>query len=138
MKLQRILILTLALTISLATIESSSSAQTTRTYQQMTASERTTFVREQAQRIACQMSGTDYQFTDAFAMEIQDCVDAYVQRIGNNNAGFVIVANQTVTISNLEISGLSSSAIGGVFSVNTGASVNATQAVTWQIGSSAK
>jgi hypothetical protein len=87
MKLQRVLISTLALTISLATIESSSSAQTTRTYQQMTASERTIFVREQAQRIARQMSGTDYQFTNAFATDIQDSVDAYVQRIGNNNAG---------------------------------------------------
>jgi hypothetical protein len=53
----------------------------------MTASERTIFVREQAQRIARQMSGTDYQFTNAFATDIQDSVDAYVQRIGNNNAG---------------------------------------------------
>ncbi len=87
MKLQRILVLTTALAISLATIASSSSAQTTRTYQQMTASERTAFVREQAQRIARQMSGTDYQFTDAFTTDIQDSVDAYVQRIGNNNAG---------------------------------------------------
>ena len=87
MKLQRILMLTLALAISLATIASSSSAQTTRTYQQMTASERTAFVREQAQRIARQMSGTDYQFTDAFTTDIQDSVDAYVQRIGNKNAG---------------------------------------------------
>ncbi len=85
MKVQRIILLTLAALISLTMIGRAARAQATnKAYQQMTQAEQTTFVAEQARRIARQMSGTEYQFTPAFAMSIQRSVDFYARRIGNN------------------------------------------------------
>lgn len=86
MKLQRILFLSLAAIISLTTITSATRAQETRTgklYQQMSPDERKAFVAEQARRIARQMSGTEYEFTQAFEAEIQRFVDKYARRIGS-------------------------------------------------------
>ena len=84
MKIQRIFLLLLILATCLATAPAKLSAQSTGTYQQMSESQRSAFVAEQARRIARQMSGRDYQFTPAFEAEIQKAVDAYAQRIGNN------------------------------------------------------
>lgn len=66
------------------TARRSASAQTARLYQQMTPSEQTAFVAEQARQIARQTSGREYQFTPAFEVEIQKAVDLYARRIGNN------------------------------------------------------
>lgn len=53
-------------------------------YQQMSPTEQANFVEEQAKGIARQISGSEYQFTPAFEMEIQRSIDDYVKRIGNN------------------------------------------------------
>jgi len=83
MKFQRMFLLLLA-----ALIASTTSAQTMPSknlYQQMTPAARSAFVATEARRIARSMSGTEYEFTPAFEAEIQKSVDAYAQRIGNNN-----------------------------------------------------
>jgi hypothetical protein len=49
----------------------------------MSQSERSAFVGEQARRIGRELSGTDYEFTQAFEMEVKRFVDRYAQRIGN-------------------------------------------------------
>jgi hypothetical protein len=72
----------------LAIGSSNSQAQSGRTYQQMTPNERLEFVTGRAQSIGREMSGNDYQFTQAFAEDIQTQVDRYVKRIGNAKSGF--------------------------------------------------
>jgi hypothetical protein len=85
MRVQRILLPLLAVTISLTTAARATRAQATdRLYQQMTQSERASFVAERARLVARQMSGTEYEFTPAFETEIQKSVDRYAQRVGNN------------------------------------------------------
>jgi hypothetical protein len=87
MKFHRALLLALVALISLTTMAQASHAQEARTdklYQQMTPPERRAFVAVEARRIARQMSGTEYEFTEAFEAEIQKHVDKYAQRIGNN------------------------------------------------------
>ncbi|MEP6569087.1 MAG: transglycosylase SLT domain-containing protein [Acidobacteriota bacterium] len=86
MKLQRMLLLLLALVFSLATNPQNLNAQTAtavRVYQQMTQAERSEFVAAQARRIADEISGRDYEFTPAFVEDIQQAVNQYTRRIGN-------------------------------------------------------
>jgi Transglycosylase SLT domain len=61
-------------------------AQTTPTklYGQMSPSEQAAFVQDRAQNIARQISGSEYEFTPAFEMEIQKNIDKYARRIGNH------------------------------------------------------
>ena len=87
MKLQNMLLLLLALILSLAVNSQKVSAQTTasaRIYQQMTQSERSEFIASQAQRIANEMSGRNYEFTPAFVEDIQQAVNQYSRRLGKN------------------------------------------------------
>ncbi|HEV7859100.1 MAG TPA: transglycosylase SLT domain-containing protein [Pyrinomonadaceae bacterium] len=89
MKSQRMLLFLLAIIISLTTVTRESCAQTAQSnklYQGMTQAERAAFVAEQSRRIARQMSGTEYEFTQAFEMDIQKAVDQYTRRIGNNGS----------------------------------------------------
>ena len=57
-------------------------AKPTRVYNDMSRAERLEFVREQARRIAREMSGNDYEFTTAFESDIQKAVTRYAERIG--------------------------------------------------------
>lgn len=87
MKLQKMLLLVLALILYLAANSQKLSAQTTtsaRVYQQMTQSERSEFVASQAQRIANEMSGRNYEFTPAFVEDIQQAVNQYSRRLAKN------------------------------------------------------
>jgi soluble lytic murein transglycosylase-like protein len=87
MKLQKMLLLLLALILSLTTNSQKLNAQTTtsaRVYQQMTQSERSEFVASQAQRIANEMSGRNYEFTPAFVEDIQQAVNQYSRRLAKN------------------------------------------------------
>ena len=106
MKVQRMLILLIAIAISLTLSPRPSGAlptQSAKLYQQMTQSERSAFVAEQARGIARQMSGNDYQFTTGFEAQIQKAVDFYTRRIGSNagdqpgkgDARFVFERGQT-------------------------------------------
>ncbi len=79
-------------------------AQSGTLYQQMTLTQRAAFVTDKAREISRQMSGSDYEFTTAFEMEIQKAVDMYTRRIGNNagdspgkgDARFIFERGQTV------------------------------------------
>src|SRR5438045_3594834 len=87
MRFQKILLMLLMLTISLAAHVRQIHAQTTpavKIYQQMTPAERSAFVVEQAKRIGREMSGGEYEFTSDFVADIQQSVNQYVRRIGNN------------------------------------------------------
>ena len=87
MKLQKMLLLLLALILSLTTNSQKLNAQTTasaRVYQQMTQSERSEFVASQAQRIANEMSGRNYEFTPAFVEDIQQAVNQYSRRLAKS------------------------------------------------------
>ena len=87
MKLPRILFALMIISVCLTTVPRRSGAQTAqspRLYAQMLKSEQTTFVAEQARRIARQTSGKDYEFTAGFEAEIQKAVDFYVRRIGGS------------------------------------------------------
>ena len=62
-------------------------AQTTssgKVYQQLTQNERSEFVASQARRIASDLSGRDYEFTPAFIEDIQQALNQYSRRIGND------------------------------------------------------
>jgi hypothetical protein len=79
--------LLLAVTISLSTSAQNAGAQTTQSgkiYQQMSPAERSAFVAEQSRRIGHEISGKEYEFTTAFVTDIQQAVDQYARRIGNN------------------------------------------------------
>lgn len=54
----------------------------TKLYKDMSRAERLEFVGEQARRIAREMSGRDYEFTEAFEADIQKAVTRYAERIG--------------------------------------------------------
>jgi len=60
------------------------SAQTGTFYRQMSPSEQAAFVHERVRDIARQISGSEYEFTPAFEMEIQKHIDKYSRRLGNN------------------------------------------------------
>jgi hypothetical protein len=85
MKLQKMSLLFAVLIFSLTTIQPASQAQTAsgKGYQQMSSDERSTFVGEQARRLAREMSGSEYEFTPEFVDAIQQSVDGYVRRLGN-------------------------------------------------------
>jgi membrane-bound lytic murein transglycosylase D len=51
-------------------------------YKEMSRAERIDFVREQARRIAREISGNEYEFTAAFELDIQKHVSWYAERIG--------------------------------------------------------
>jgi hypothetical protein len=55
-------------------------------YQQMSEAERSAFVGRESRRIAREMSGREYEFTQSFEAEIQRFVDKYARRI-NSGAG---------------------------------------------------
>src|SRR5438876_11318344 len=87
MKHQKMLVLLLALIVSLTTGAQQARSQTApsgKTYQKMTHAEQAAFVSEQARRIAREMSGSEYEFTPAFEGDIQQAVNQYARRLGNN------------------------------------------------------
>ncbi len=53
-------------------------------YQQMTQTERATFVASESRLIARRLSGKEYNFTPAFEAEIAKSIEFYANRIGNN------------------------------------------------------
>ena len=59
------------------------SAQSTQLYNDMSRSERRVFVSEQARRIAREISGNEYEFTQAFEEDIKNAVTQYAQRVGH-------------------------------------------------------
>jgi Transglycosylase SLT domain len=83
MTIKRSFLFLLAITTCLATVPTRTTAQSA-PYQQMSPSQRASFVSIQARRIAREMSGNNYQFTPAFEAAIQRSVDFYAQRIGNS------------------------------------------------------
>ena len=88
MKLQKMLVIFVAI-FFLTTSALESRAQTAfagRVYEDMSRPERLAFVGEQARRIAREISGTEYEFTPAFEVDIQKAVTQYAQRIGHNTA----------------------------------------------------
>jgi hypothetical protein len=88
MKLQKMLLLILALILFSAINSPTLRAQTGasgKIYQQMTQSERSEFVASQAQRIAKEISGRNYEFTPAFIEDVQQAVDQYTRRIGTGD-----------------------------------------------------
>jgi len=73
---------------SLLVLTQPASAQATeKTYQQMTVAEQEAFVREQAVRLAREISGRNYEFTPEFIGVIQKNVDSYAKRVGSNARG---------------------------------------------------
>lgn len=86
MKLQKLLLLTLALIIFPATAIQMQAqvAASGKAYQQMSATERSAFVAEHARRIGREISGSEYEFTPDYVTVIQKSVDAYARRISNN------------------------------------------------------
>jgi hypothetical protein len=85
MKMRRMVFPALAAALWLMIFAGVTSAQGTgKLYQQMSESERSAFVGEQARRIGRELSGTDYEFTMAFEAQIKRFVDRYSQRVGNN------------------------------------------------------
>ena len=56
-------------------------AKPAKVYEDMSRAERLEFVREQARRIARELSGNDYEFTQAFEVDIQRAVTQYAERI---------------------------------------------------------
>jgi hypothetical protein len=50
----------------------------------MTPAERSAFITEQSKRIAHELSGREYEFTADFIADIQQAVNQYARRIGNN------------------------------------------------------
>jgi hypothetical protein len=94
----------LAITIFMAIAPPPARGQSTEVYRQMTDTQRSAFVAEQARRIAHEMSGRDYQFTPAFDAVIKKAVDFYARRVANNagdqlgkgDARFIFERGQTV------------------------------------------
>lgn len=85
MKLKGMLFLSLTVIIALSVTSRPSGAITVQSgtlYQQMTLAQRAAFVSEKSREISRKMSGTDYEFTPAFEMEIQKFVDVYARRVG--------------------------------------------------------
>jgi soluble lytic murein transglycosylase-like protein len=86
MKAQKILTAIVVAVFSLTIATQELGAQTNgsaRRYQQMTQTERAQFVASQARRLASEMSGREYEFTPAFLEDIQQSVNQYTRRIGN-------------------------------------------------------
>ena len=60
-------------------------AKPAKIYEDMSRAERLEFVREQARRIAREMSGNEYEFTQAFEVDIQRAVTQYAERIAGRS-----------------------------------------------------
>ena len=87
MRSKRTPFLVIALFLSLAANSQTLHAQTSgKTYQQMSQRDRVEFVATQARRIAREMSGRDYEFTQAFVNDVQESLTHYTKRIGNDEA----------------------------------------------------
>jgi hypothetical protein len=86
MKLQKLLILLIAVMVFVTTSDQVLRAQARasgKVYQDMTQVERNAFIAEQARRIAHDISGSEYEFTSAFEADIQQEVNRYARRFGN-------------------------------------------------------
>jgi hypothetical protein len=83
MRLKRTLVLSLGLLLAATALAQFTYAQAGKPYRQMTNEERADFVSTEARRVARQMSGADYEFTQGFETEIQNWVEKYAARIGN-------------------------------------------------------
>ena len=83
MRLQRMFI-SIASIFFITTIACAQAAQQSRQYTDMSRAERRDFVGEQARRIAREMSGTEYEFTQAFEEDIKNAVTNYAERIGRS------------------------------------------------------
>ena len=81
-----LLLLTAVIFITASGVLHAQSTPATKTYQQMSQSERSAFVSDQARSIARQISGRDYEFTPDFVADIQHAVDQYARRVGNNGS----------------------------------------------------
>jgi len=87
MKIKKIMLLSLTAIVSLSMSSRPSGALTMQSgtlYQQMTLTQRAAFVTDKSRDISRKLSGSEYEFTTAFEMEIQKAVDMYARRIGNN------------------------------------------------------
>jgi transglycosylase-like protein with SLT domain len=84
MRQHKMLLLLLALIVSLTTGGRQAQAQSGKVYEKMTHAERSAFVSEQARRIARELSGNEYEFTPSFEGDIQQAVNQYARRFGNN------------------------------------------------------
>jgi len=84
MHLQRMLLL-LAAIFFLTTNVIQAQSTSTRVYNDLSRVERREFVSEQARRIAREMSGNEYEFTQAFEADIQRAVTRYAERIGGRS-----------------------------------------------------
>ena len=88
MRLKKKLFAVFAFMFCLTTTHELNAQTTARTYQQMTQTERAQFVASQTRRLASELSGREYEFTPAFLEDIQQSVNQYTRRIGNEgNAG---------------------------------------------------
>jgi membrane-bound lytic murein transglycosylase D len=91
-------ILTLiAAMICLAVTAVAQSAPATRVYNDMSRAERLAFVGEQARRIAREISGNEYEFTQAFEADIQKEVTRYAERIGKEKGDLRVVVERGQT-----------------------------------------
>ena len=68
-----------------ATLAHAQGGKSAKIYNDMSRAERLEFVREQARRIAREMSGNEYEFTTAFEVDIQKAVSRYAERIGGRS-----------------------------------------------------
>ena len=87
MKLQRMFML-MAVMVCLNTSAVETQAQASysgKVYEDMSRPERLAFVAEQARRIAREISGTEYEFTPDFEVDIQKAVTQYAQRLANES-----------------------------------------------------
>lgn len=75
----KLILTVLLLIMSAAIVPAQSSAKL---YRDMSRAERADFVKEQARRIAREISGNDYEFTPAFELDIQKQLSWYAERIG--------------------------------------------------------
>jgi hypothetical protein len=84
MKLQKMLFFLCALSLTITVHAQAQTTPSGKLYQQMAPAERSAFVAEQARRVGREMSGNDYEFTSDFVADIQQAVNQYARRIGNN------------------------------------------------------
>lgn len=77
-----LMLLAAILFVSTNTMHASAQGASTKVYKDMSRAERLAFVREQARRIARELSGNEYEFTTAFEVDIQQAVTRYAERIG--------------------------------------------------------
>ena len=84
MRLKSALFVLFLTLVTLCLQPTQANAQESSAYLQMSKAQRELFVREQAVRIARDISGREYQFTPEFIATIQKHVTSYANRTGNN------------------------------------------------------